>query len=171
MRNPVSRLLWIAASVVLASFTVTGSPASARDMTGAAPPRFTLPALAGTADLDSLRGRVVLVDFWASWCAPCARSFPWMTELHRRYAGRGLAIVAIDLDKDRELAEKFLTDHPAPFTIAFDPKGRTAEAWHVRAMPTTFLLGRDGTVLMAHPGFDPGAAAGIEARIEKALAS
>jgi len=132
-------------------------------------PTFSLPALHGTASLDSLRGRVVLVDFWASWCVPCRGSFPWMASLSERYRDRGLAIVAVNLDKDRALADRFLAEHPAPFTVAFDPAGETAEAYHVRAMPTSVLVGADGHVLLTHIGFDPKHSAEVEARIEEAL--
>jgi thiol-disulfide isomerase/thioredoxin len=101
-----------------------------------------------------LRGRVVYVDFWASWCVPCRASFPWLAKLNERYAARGLTIVAIDLDKDRAAADAFLAKYAAPFKVAFDAPGKTAEAFGVEAMPTSFLIGRDGRVLERHAGFD-----------------
>ena len=131
-------------------------------------PRFTLPALHGKASLDSLRGRVVLVDFWASWCEPCKRSFPWLAEMHHGYSGKGLTIVAINLDKDRALADAFLDRYPAPFTVAFDPTGATAETYKVAAMPTSFLIGRSGEILYSHAGFDPRKSAEYESRIREA---
>lgn len=132
-------------------------------------PSFALPGRTGTVSLDSLRGRTVLVDFWASWCGPCRGSFPWMASLQKRFGDRGLTVIAINLDKDREKADRFLAEVPAPFTVAFDPSGRTAEAYHVSAMPTSFLVGPDGTVTFAHPGFDPRTSADFEHRIEEAL--
>lgn len=132
-------------------------------------PSFSLPAVHGQAALDSLRGRVVLVDFWASWCAPCRGSFPWMASLQKRYGPSGLEVVAINVDKERKLADLFLARFPAPFTVAFDPAGTTAQAYGVRAMPTSFLVGRDGQVLMTHPGFDPKKSAAVESRIVEAL--
>jgi thiol-disulfide isomerase/thioredoxin len=131
-------------------------------------PRFDLPARTGTVSLDSLRGRVVLLDFWASWCEPCKRSFPWMSGLHEQYGAKGLTIVAINLDKARDAADAFLTEHPVKFLIAFDPTGKTAEAYHVPAMPTSFLIGPTGTILYSHAGFDPKKTGELEKLIAEA---
>jgi len=139
----------------------TWHPASAAPMPA---PGFTLPTANGTVSLDSLRGRVVFVDYWASWCMPCRASFPWMVELKKRW-GDTLAIVAIDLDKSRADAESFLADHPAADIVAFDPTGRTAAAWKVKAMPTSYVVGRDGTLRLVHAGFDPKETAEIERAI------
>jgi thiol-disulfide isomerase/thioredoxin len=135
-----------------------------------AAPAFTLPATSGTVALDSLRGRVVYLDFWASWCEPCRKSFPWMNTLRERYAGRGLTVVAINLDKSRDLADSFLENYPATFRVAFDPAGKVAEAYRVMAMPTSFVIGRDGKVRFTHIGFQTGKTAQVEAKIEEALA-
>lgn len=137
---------------------------------GAAAPSFTLAGRAGPVSLDSLRGRVVLVDFWASWCEPCRGSFPWLAALHARYAEKGLAIVAIDLDKRRDLADAFLAEFQPPFQVAFDPAGETAARYRVSAMPSSVLIGADGRVLYAHAGFDPGKTGPLEAAIREACA-
>ncbi len=91
-----------------------------------------------------------------------------MAGLNERYASRGLRIVAINLDKDREAADAFLEKYPAPFTVAFDPAGRTAEAFKVAAMPSSYLIGPAGTILYAHAGFDPRKTGPLEARIQEA---
>jgi cytochrome c biogenesis protein CcmG/thiol:disulfide interchange protein DsbE len=144
-------------------------PALAKPAPGPVPaPAFSLPGRSGTVCLDSLRGRVVYVDFWASWCEPCRRSFPWLNSLRERYAGKGLTIVAINLDKDRDAADAFLERFPASFLVAYDPAGKTAEAYRVSAMPSSFLVGPTGTVLSSHAGFDPRKTATIEARIQEA---
>ena len=132
-------------------------------------PSFKLPARTGSVSLDSLRGRVVYLDFWASWCGPCRASFPWMTGLDKKYGAKGLEIVAVNLDKDRALADAFLADYPAPFTIAFDPKGSVAQAYGVSAMPSSFVIGKDGKILLRHAGFDPQRTAKVELQIEEAL--
>jgi thiol-disulfide isomerase/thioredoxin len=137
---------------------------------GSLVPAFSLPTRNGTVAVDSLRGRVVLLDFWASWCGPCRQSFPWMAELRERLAPRGLEIVAVDLDKNREQADAFLDRYPAAFTVAFDPKGATAQAYGVRAMPTSLLIGRDGKVVQIHAGFDPRTAASFAHEIEEECA-
>lgn len=118
-----------------------------------------------TLSLQSMRGSLVLVDFWASWCEPCRKSFPWLNAIARRYAEQGFRIVAVNLDKDRDAAGTFLRDHPPGFTVAYDPSGRAAEAFHVVAMPSSYLIGRDGQILDAHAGFDARATAAIEARL------
>ena len=110
------------AVLVLLSLSV---PAFARTAASRPALHFELPARAGVASLDSLRGRVVLVGFWASWCEPCRLSFPWMAGLHKQYAERGLTIVAVNLDKSRDPADMFLAHHPAPFTVASIPKGKS----------------------------------------------
>jgi peroxiredoxin len=117
-------------------------------------PAFVLPARHGTLALDSLRGKVVLVDFWASWCEPCRHSFPWMDSLRARLASRGFEVVAIDLDKDRMPAEEFLDRHPVSFPVVFDPEARTADAYHVTAMPSSYVIGPTGRILSVHLGFD-----------------
>ena len=130
-------------------------------------PSFHLPTPHGSVALDSLRGKVVLVDFWASWCVPCERSFPWMGALYDSLAPLGFEIVAINLDKDRAATDAFLARHPSRFTIAFDPNGKSAEAYQVKAMPSSFVIDRSGAIVLSHRGFDPKKTADIEALIRK----
>ena len=160
------RIPWTIAMVL----ALTAAPVLAKT-TKSAPvaPAFTLPGLQGEVTLGSLRGKAVLVDFWASWCGPCRQSFPWMNDLQRKYGGKGLVIVAVNLDKDRESASAFLAEVPASFTVAFDPTGRTAEQYKVKAMPTTFLISPDGKLLATHTGFDARHAPEFEAQIAEAL--
>jgi thiol-disulfide isomerase/thioredoxin len=133
-------------------------------------PSFTLSTAAGTVCLDSLRGRAVLVDFWASWCGPCRKSFPWMKAMHETYGPKGLTIVAIDVDKSRDQADPFLQEFPSPFVVAFDPEGKTAEKFHVSAMPSSFVIDRQGRIVYTHRGFDPKKTEEIEKHIQEALA-
>src|ERR1700740_2946401 len=85
---------------------------------GEAAPGFSLASAKGdTVALDRLKGQVVYVDFWASWCGPCKRSFPWMNELAERYGDKGFTVVAVNVDKKREDAERFLASTPARFTV------------------------------------------------------
>ena len=133
-------------------------------------PSFTLATTAGTVCLDSLRGRAVLVDFWASWCGPCRKSFPWMKTMHETYGAKGLTVVAIDVDKSREQADPFLEEFPSPFVVAFDPEGKTAEKFHVSAMPSSYVIDRQGKIVYAHRGFDPKKTQELEKHIQEALA-
>jgi cytochrome c biogenesis protein CcmG/thiol:disulfide interchange protein DsbE len=160
--------LWILVSILLAFSAFPAHARKAPHPTKTMAPGFSLPAREGTATLDSLRGRVVLIDFWASWCAPCRRSFPWLKSLHERYSSKGLTIVAINLDKDREAASAFLEQFPVPFVVAFDPSGKTAEAFDVQAMPSSYVVGPTGTVLYSHAGFDPRKNGTIEKLIQEA---
>lgn len=104
--------------------------------------------------LPDLKGRVVLIDFWASWCAPCKKSFPVMKELHDKFNERGLTIVAISVDEKKSDMDSFLKKNPAPFTIVRDANGKAPEAFGADKMPTSFIVGVDGKVVAVHGGFD-----------------
>ena len=159
-----------ALAVVLSASALPVSAARVTSLApGATAPAFTLPAREGEVSLEALKGKVVYVDFWASWCEPCRRSFAWMNTLHEKY-GDHLAIVAIDLDRRREDAEGFLAKNPVPFSIAFDPAGKVPEAFPVAAMPSSFVLGPDGKVLHAQAGFDPKKTGEMEALLTSACA-
>ena len=171
MPNPArlrQRRLAALAAVCLAAAVLT-TDAWAIDIGAPAPP-FALPTADGSVvALDGLRGRVVYVDFWASWCAPCRRSFPWMNALQQRFGSRGLAIVAINVDKRRPDADRFLRQFPATFTVGFDPAGATPAAYAVPGMPTSYLVDARGHVVEIEQGFLDARRAAIEARIEALL--
>ncbi len=133
-------------------------------------PNFNLPTASGTVSLASLHGKVVYLDFWASWCVPCRQSFPWMATVYDEYKDKGLAVVAINLDKNRELADSFLERYTAPFTVAFDPAAKSAEAFRVEAMPSSFIIDRSGKIVWAHQGFEESKAPEVENRIKEVLA-
>jgi len=120
--------------------------------------------------LDALRGKVVLVDFWASWCGPCRQSFPWMKSISERHAANGLVVVAINLDKSRTPAEDFLREFSPSFVVAFDPTGKTAESYDVEAMPSSYLVDREGRLVSTHRGFDPRDASTFENEIKETIA-
>lgn len=132
-------------------------------------PDFSLPGASGTVSLHDFRGKVVLIDFWASWCVPCRQSFPWMTSMMNRYGAQGLVIAAVNLDKKRDAAQRFLEAFPVTFPVAFDPTGKTAEGFRVEAMPSSFLVSRTGEILHIYAGFDPGHAQVVEEQIKEAL--
>lgn len=149
-----------------------GSQAAIAVDAGAPAPSLALPKAGGeTVDLAKLRGQVVYVDFWASWCGPCKRSFPWMNEMARKYAGKGLAIVAINVDKKRDDADRFLRGVPAEFAVVYDPDGTTPAAWQVKSMPSSYLVDASGRVVFIENGFKEDRKAEVEERIRAALAS
>jgi cytochrome c biogenesis protein CcmG, thiol:disulfide interchange protein DsbE len=125
---------------------------------------------ASTLDLDQFRGRVVYLDFWASWCGPCRQSFPWMQTVKDKYEAQGLTIVAVNLDTDREDAERFLKQFRPTFTVHFDPKGELAELYKVKGMPSSVLIDRHGVARFTHVGFRPIDASAYEAQMRELLA-
>ena len=156
---PVLRFLLLAA-------LVGGLPAEA----GEPAPGFSLPGNnAQTVSLAALRGKVVYLDFWASWCQPCRQSFPWMNSMLKRHADKGLVIVAVNVDKSRELSDRFLKDMPAQFTIAYDPEGKVASAYKVKGMPSSYLIDRQGRLHSSHVGFRSENTAAMESAITSLL--
>ena len=121
-------------------------------------------------ELGPVVGKVVWVDFWASWCVPCRRSFPWMNTMHHKYADQGLEIIAVNLDMERALADGFLAQTPAEFALRFDPEGKLATQFEVQAMPSSFLLDGTGKVIAAHYGFKLADTDEYERQIQAALA-
>ena len=104
-------------------------------------------------DLSTYRGQVVVVDFWASWCAPCRRSIPWLNEMRARYADRGLVVIGVNVDKDGRDAERFMRDVPIDFQVLYDPQGSLAARYEVEGMPSSYVFSRDGTLVARHVGF------------------
>jgi thiol-disulfide isomerase/thioredoxin len=102
---------------------------------------------------EGLKGKVVMVDFWASWCEPCKKSFPVMEELHHRYADQGLVIVAINVDENRADMEAFLKKNAAGFNILRDGAQKLVEQAGIATMPSSFLIDREGKVRFVHTGF------------------
>ncbi|MDQ2822844.1 MAG: TlpA family protein disulfide reductase [Pseudomonadota bacterium] len=137
--------------------------------TGTPAPAFTLSGPDGPVKLDQYRGKLVYVDFWASWCGPCRQSFPWMNEMQARYGSQGLQIVGINVDAKSDDARNFLSTTPARFAIAFDPSGATPRAYGVKGMPSSVLIGPDGKVLYEHSGFRAADREALESRIKTAL--
>lgn len=119
--------------------------------------------------LSDLKGSVVYLDFWASWCKPCRKSFPWMNDMHRKHSKDGLVILAVNLDKDHKLAQQFLEKIPAQFLIKYDPEGSVAGKYKIPGMPTSYLIGRDGQLKIAHQGFYSDKEASYETEILKLL--
>ena len=157
--------------LALLLLTLTCASSTHAAAPGAAAPPFALPTTTGeTVSLAPLRGRVVYVDFWASWCTPCRRSFPWMNALQARYGQEGLVIIGVNVDKRREDAERFLRDTPASFAIVYDAKGATPAAYDVKAMPSSYLIDRKGNIVAVEEGFHDERRDDVEARIRALLA-
>jgi thiol-disulfide isomerase/thioredoxin len=104
-------------------------------------------------DLARHRGRVVIVDFWASWCKPCRQSIPWLNAMRERYGANGLIIIGVNVDAERADADRFLRDVPIQFEIVFDPNGDLAKQFKVQGMPSSYVFDRTGKMVETHLGF------------------
>ena len=134
-------------------------------------PAFTADALSGggTLSLEQYRGRVVYLDFWASWCAPCAASLPALDALRKAFPEDRFQVLAINVDKDPGDAKRFLSRRPVGYPSAVDPKGTLPERFGVETMPTSFLIDANGVIRYVHKGFRRGDEAKLTSEIEKLL--
>ncbi len=143
-----------------------GSPAYAQKA-----PNFVLPGDNKIINLKDFRGKVVYLDFWASWCLPCRKSFPWMNDMQTRYGGEDFSIIAVNLDSSKADALKFLKKVPANFYIAYDPDGQVATKYNLKAMPSSYLINRKGEIVFIHKGFRESDTNKIEKKIQKLIHS
>lgn len=101
----------------------------------------------------SLQGKVVILDFWASWCGPCKDSFPIMEELQTKYSGKGLVVLAVNLDDEKSTMDDFLKKHPVTFTVVRDASKKLVAHASIKSMPTSFVIAPDGKIVSVHKGF------------------
>lgn len=104
---------------------------------------------------ENLKGKVVLVDFWATWCPPCRASFPVMDELQKKYGTNGFVVIAISVDEKKSTMTKYLSKNPVAFTTLHDSAQKLVAAADVATMPTSFLVDRTGKIRFVHTGFEP----------------
>lgn len=118
-------------------------------------PNFKIPRLEAKGDisLKQYRGRVVYVDFWASWCGPCRQSLPALNSIRKEFRKKGFEVIAINLDEEREDAMAFLKEFPVAYPTARDTSGEVPEAYGLVGMPTAYLVDKKGKVQMVHEGF------------------
>lgn len=135
-------------------------------------PQFTLPTLLQDqpTTLQQFSGKVVYLDFWASWCAPCRTSFPLLNKLHQKLKAQGFEVVAVNLDEDKANAEKFLKEIPVEFTILRDAKGEWSDKYVVESMPTSFIIDKQGVIQNIHKGFTSNDIEELEHKISELLA-
>ncbi len=121
---------------------------------GTEAPPFSLTSLGGDGvDLASYRGKVVVLNFWATWCAPCVAEMPSLERLHRALGPEGLAVVTVSTDEDERVVREFVADHGLTLPILLDPGGRTAAAdYRTMVYPATFVLDRQGVLLRHYLG-------------------
>ncbi len=154
---------------LLTAVLLVGSSASALEP-GDTPPAIDAPDQLGkTVELSALRGKVVLIDFWASWCGPCKQEMPVLEALHKKYAEQGLVIVGINIDNNPKKMNNFLKGTPVSFRIVHDRKLAVASKYEPGTMPTSYFVGRDGKVRYVHEGFRKKDAGEIEERVKGLL--
>jgi peroxiredoxin len=152
----------------LAVTSLTGS-ALALDA-GQSAPEIALKDMSGKAvKLSDLKGKVVLVDFWASWCGPCRESFPALEKLSKSYKDKGFVVLGINIDNDVAAAQKFLKEVPVSFSVANDAGKQVAKSYAPPTMPSSYLIDKSGKVHAVHAGFKASDAAKLEAEIKKLL--
>lgn len=154
--------------------THAASSGSARGLVGRTAPDFSATAVAngkGKVSLEELRGKVVLVDFWGTFCEPCKKSFPKLQSLYGKYAGSGLKIVGISEDEaeDKSKISDFANTYGAKFTLAWDGDKSIAEAYKPETMPSSFLVDRRGVVRFEHVGYHDGEEDDIDREVQELL--
>ncbi len=142
---------WLAATalLVLAATGHAADPAPAPD--------FRLPVRAGgEVSLAGLRGQVVLINFWATWCGPCRQEMPLLDQIYQRYKGLGFTLLAVNVEEDSTLADRWLADMPVTFPVLLDRANAVSRLYDVTAMPSTVIVDRQGRIRYIHHGYKPG---------------
>jgi len=155
---------------LLAALVLAGKMAYAAEP-GTAIPDCVLSAInkKETASLKQFKGKVLYVDFWASWCGPCAKSFPFLNEMHQQLKDKGLQIVGVNLDENPDDAKAFLAKYPSDFTVFADVSKQCAKDFDVKAMPSSYVIDRNGVVHHIQLGFKPGEAEGLRRVVDTLL--
>jgi thiol-disulfide isomerase/thioredoxin len=134
-------------------------------------PSFEAPRLGGggTVSLEALRGKVVFVDFWASWCAPCLKSMPQLDALRKEFPADRFALIGVNVDSDLGAAKKLLGKRPVGYPSASDPEGRLPARFGLETMPSAYLIDADGVIRYVHRGFRDGDIEVVRQRIRALL--
>jgi peroxiredoxin len=147
---------WSAALVATIGLACAAPAFASGDLTGPAPD-FTLPAqAANTVQLSKLRGQVVMINFWATWCGPCRTEFPLLDQLYKKYKPVGFTLLGVNVEDASADPESWLQTTPVTFPVLFDRKNDVTKLYGVSAMPTTVLVDRKGNIRWLHRGYKPG---------------
>lgn len=132
-------------------------PAGAADTLSGPAPDFTLKSAGGeNLRLSDLRGEVVMINFWASWCGPCRQEMPLLDELYAQYKPLGFTILGVNVEEDSQKAKDLLKGLPVTFPVLFDNDSKVSKLYDVVAMPSTVLVDRNGNMRYLHRGYKPG---------------
>ena len=143
--------------IACAVFAVVASTASSAIAPATAAPDFTLNAMGGpNLRLKEQRGRVVMVNFWATWCAPCRQEMPHLNRLYEKYRGAGFVLLGVNVDDDAAQAAGVASKLGVKFPVLPDSDKRVSRQYDLSAMPSTVLIDRDGRVRYLHRGYQNG---------------
>ncbi len=132
-------------------------PSHAGDLSGPAPD-FTLKSLSGkNLKLSEMRGEVIMLNFWASWCGPCRQEMPILEKIHQKYQPLGFTLLGVNVEEDSNEAKAYLKEIEVSFPILFDNQNKVSQVYNIIAMPSTIMIDRDGNMRYLHQGYKPGA--------------
>ena len=144
------------ASIILLLGGFIANVSAAKEMNEVAPD-FTLKSLSGkNLKLSEYAGNVVLLNFWASWCAPCRLEMPLLNDLHNKYEKLGFVVLGVNVEEQTDKARSYIADRPVDFPILFDDTNSVSKKYNVIAMPTTVMIDRNGNMRYLHQGYKPG---------------
>jgi peroxiredoxin len=144
---------WFRAAAIASTLVVSSLVGASASLA----PKFTLPSRSGdTVSLDQLKGQVVMLNFWASWCGPCRKEMPLLDQMHKRYSSLGFTLLGVNVEANTKDAERWLTETPVSFPVLFDKDSRVSKLYDVNAMPSTVFIDRKGNVRYLHRGYKPG---------------
>jgi peroxiredoxin len=143
--------------IALALAAIAPTAGAAGDIApGASAPGFNLPSSGGQVALDGLKGQVVLINFWASWCGPCREEMPILEQLYHKYQAAGFTLLGVNVEPKSADAAKFLRATPVSFPILFDTDSKVSKLYSVADMPSTVIVDRNGRVRYIHHGYHAG---------------
>lgn len=167
MKNSKKHILQAVLSLFIFSCLIFNAPAFAVKVKQTAPD-FTLASNTGAnIRLKDLRGKVVMINFWATWCAPCRKELPLLNKIYNKYKSKGFVLLGVNIDNSNKLAIKMIKELKINFPVLFDKTQATSEAYDLQAMPSTFIVDKHGVIRFRHFGFK----SGYERKYEKDVKS
>ena len=140
-----------------AAFTATFAVSTLVGASAPHAPNFALPSRSGdTVSLEQLKGQVVMINFWASWCGPCREEMPLLDQMYKRYSPLGFTLLGVNVEANSKDAEKLLAKVPVTFPVLFDKENKVSKMYDVNAMPSTVFIDRKGNVRYLHRGYKAG---------------
>ncbi len=167
-RRLVSLLVRTSPLAMAAAVLLAPPPASAKAAKGQRAPGFNLSSLKGDkVSLSGLAGQVVVVDFWAQWCGPCKEELPQLDKLQKEYASKGVKIITVNIDKQRDNAEKLVKMLGLSLEVLLDPSGSVAASYDLPKMPSSYVVDKKGVIRYVHEGFESGDVARFKKELDE----